>query len=273
MLMKIMGARRDPKTLLEVVGGATQPFPGAHPARAPGPGLEGRPRSPHGQQPPGERGWRQMRGQMRRHHSRSSGSRARRAWGWRLAGPGCRVPAHLPQRQEGLPEIHGPGEEQHGAEDALLGRQLPQRLQRRPRPHGHRCGPVLGVHARSRVPRGVSQRSPSLPSSPAPRSRPHATRSSTHGAPPTDGNLPGPAPPRAAAGRPEEALAPPTHFRPPGAQRSGNRLSASGPLPLSVRQETRARESSSGFRSRPPTSGRPHNNREPGNLVQTFGSC
>lgn len=169
--MKIVGARRDPRDPTGSCGGDYPAFPWGLPGTSPRP----RPRVPSPIAPrpssPRERGWRQMLG-GRDIHSRSWGSRARRAWGWLAGpgrvGPGCRVPAHLPQRQEGLPEIHGPGEEQHGAEDALLGRQLPQRLQRRPRPHGHGCGPVLGVLARESP---AECHSDLLPS----RARPHLT--------------------------------------------------------------------------------------------------
>lgn len=51
-----------------------------------------------------------------------------------------RSPADLPMRQEGLPQVHGPGEEQDGGEDALLGGQLCPQLA------GQRHGPAPRSH-------------------------------------------------------------------------------------------------------------------------------
>lgn len=51
-----------------------------------------------------------------------------------------RSPADLPVRQEGLPQVHGPGEEEDGGEDALLGGQLCPQLA------GQRHGPAPRSH-------------------------------------------------------------------------------------------------------------------------------
>lgn len=49
-------------------------------------------------------------------------------------------PADLPVRQEGLPQVHGPGEQQDGGENALLGGQLCPQLA------GQRHGPAPRSH-------------------------------------------------------------------------------------------------------------------------------